>query len=218
MWTHLAIAPYIAILLQNRGHEYSVAPVCPAVTASTLLRRLLTRILSSSVGIRIQSVKRASVRSDWTTRLTVDIPIRPKGVRRGLGLYPWLEQRSRAQTLKTSPVPLSLLHQTVLLALWRLKEFLEFILLASTKPSFIHQPADSIAKHDSSLQKTRFHCSRVFSALLQPTLVIAHIDLRLACSFSVLETDFVKLPMPSSCSDVASRCSLGQCSEWCNRG
>ena len=67
---------------------------------------------------------------------------------------------------------------------------------------------------DSSLQTTRFHC---FTPL-QPTLGIAHGDLRLACGCSAMETHFMKLPTHSSCADVASRGSLEHGSECCNPG
>jgi hypothetical protein len=39
--------------------------------------------------------------------------------------------------------------------------------------------------------------------LLQPTLSIAHGDHRLVCGCSAMETHFMKLPMNSSCADVA---------------
>ena len=41
--------------------------------------------------------------------------------------------------------------------------------------------------------------------LLQPMLGIALGDLRLVCSCSAMETHFMKLPMNSSCAEVASR-------------
>jgi hypothetical protein len=53
-----------------------------------------------------------------------------------------------------------------------------------------------LAKHDSSLQRKRFHCSRVKKPVrftpLQPTLGIAHGDLRLVCGCSAMESYFMK--------------------------
>uniref|UniRef100_A0AAZ3RHR1 FERRY endosomal RAB5 effector complex subunit 3 n=3 Tax=Oncorhynchus tshawytscha TaxID=74940 RepID=A0AAZ3RHR1_ONCTS len=43
---------------------------------------------------------------------------------------------------------------------------------------------------------------------LQPTLGIAHGDLKLVCGYSAMEIHFMKLPTNSSCADVASRGSL----------
>uniref|UniRef100_A0A8C7FEC0 Uncharacterized protein n=1 Tax=Oncorhynchus kisutch TaxID=8019 RepID=A0A8C7FEC0_ONCKI len=53
---------------------------------------------------------------------------------------------------------------------------------------------------------------------LQPTLGIAHGDLRFVCGCSAMETHYMKLLMNSSCVDVASRGSLERGSECCNRG
>ena len=53
---------------------------------------------------------------------------------------------------------------------------------------------------------------------LQPTLGIAHGDLRLVCDCSAMETHFMKLLTNSYCAHVASRCSLELGSECCNRG
>ena len=52
---------------------------------------------------------------------------------------------------------------------------------------------------------------------LQPTLGIAHGDLRLVCGCSAMETHFMKLSTNSACVDVASRVSLELGSESCNR-
>jgi hypothetical protein len=49
-------------------------------------------------------------------------------------------------------------------------------------------------------------------------LGIAHDEVRLVCGCSSMETNFMKLPMNSSCADVASRGSLEVGSECCNRG
>ena len=53
---------------------------------------------------------------------------------------------------------------------------------------------------------------------LQPTLGIAHDDLRLVCGCSAMEAHFNKLPINNYCADVASRGSLEFRSECCNRG
>jgi hypothetical protein len=52
----------------------------------------------------------------------------------------------------------------------------------------------------------------------QPTLGIAHCDLRLVCGCSAMENNFMKLPMNSSCADVTSRGSLELGSESYNCG
>jgi hypothetical protein len=54
-----------------------------------------------------------------------------------------------------------------------------------------------IVKHDSSLQRTRFHCTSPMAVSftpLQPTLGIVHDDLRLVCGCSAMETHVMKLP------------------------
>jgi len=48
---------------------------------------------------------------------------------------------------------------------------------------------------------------------LQPTLGIAHGDLRLVLGCSAMETHFMKLSTNSACSDVASRVSFELSSE-----
>jgi hypothetical protein len=53
---------------------------------------------------------------------------------------------------------------------------------------------------------------------LQPTLGIAHGDLRLVWSCSAMETNFMKILTNSYCANVPSRDSLELCSECCNRG
>ena len=53
---------------------------------------------------------------------------------------------------------------------------------------------------------------------LQPTLGIAHGDLRLVCGSSAMETHFMKLQTNGSCADVASRGSVELGSECCTRG
>ena len=53
---------------------------------------------------------------------------------------------------------------------------------------------------------------------LQPTLGIAHGDLRLVCGYSAMEIHFTMLPMNSYCADISSRGSLELGSEFCNRG
>jgi hypothetical protein len=53
---------------------------------------------------------------------------------------------------------------------------------------------------------------------LQPTLGIAHGDLRLVCDCSAMETHFTKYPTNNYCAEVASRSSLELGSECCNRG
>jgi hypothetical protein len=84
-----------------------------------------------------------------------------------------------------------------------------------------------MVKHDSSLQKTLLlTLENAFPQLqspiavnftpLQPTLGIVHGDLRLVCGCSAMETHLMKLPMNSSCVDVASRGSLELGSECCN--
>ncbi|KAB5559430.1 hypothetical protein PHYPO_G00028930 [Pangasianodon hypophthalmus] len=113
---------------------------------------------------------------------------------------------------KNSSRPLSLCHQTSLLAL---------CVSGRWCSSGIHQtqihPSDcQIAKRDSSLQGTCFHCSRIQQCCFTPlqlTLDIVHSDLRLGCSCSAMETHFMKLLIHSSCVDVASRGSLELCSE-----
>uniref|UniRef100_A0A8K9WMR0 Myosin XVIIIB n=1 Tax=Oncorhynchus mykiss TaxID=8022 RepID=A0A8K9WMR0_ONCMY len=70
-----------------------------------------------------------------------------------------------------------------------------------------------MVKRDYSLQRTRFHCSRIQERAesftpLQPTLGIAHGDLRLVCGCSAMETHLMMLPTNSSYADVASRGSL----------
>ena len=52
---------------------------------------------------------------------------------------------------------------------------------------------------------------------LQPTLGIAHADLRLVCDCLAMETHFMKLPTNRSCADVASSGSLELGSECFNR-
>jgi hypothetical protein len=53
---------------------------------------------------------------------------------------------------------------------------------------------------------------------LQPTLGIAHGELRLVCGCSAMETHFMKLPTNSYCADVASKGSLELGNECCNQG
>jgi hypothetical protein len=53
---------------------------------------------------------------------------------------------------------------------------------------------------------------------LQPSLGIAHGDLRLVCGCLAMETLFMKLPTNSYCADVASRGSLEIGSECCKQG
>ena len=79
-----------------------------------------------------------------------------------------------------------------------------------------------MVKRDSSLQRIRFHCSRVkrqqallnFSRQLGLRMVI----LGLCAAARAMETHFTKLPKNSYCADVASRGSLELRSEFCNRG
>jgi hypothetical protein len=49
---------------------------------------------------------------------------------------------------------------------------------------------------------------------LQPTLGVAHSDLRLVCGCSAMENHFMKFQTNSSCADVASRGSLELSSEF----
>ena len=62
-----------------------------------------------------------------------------------------------------------------------------------------------MVKHDSSLLQSPMATS---FTQLQPTLGIAHGDLRLVCGCSALDTYFMKLPANSSCADISSRVSL----------
>jgi hypothetical protein len=66
-----------------------------------------------------------------------------------------------------------------------------------------------MVKRDSSLQRTRFHYSRVqwWRDLYHSSrgLALRIGDLRLVCGCSAMETHFMKLPMNSSCTDITFR-------------
>jgi hypothetical protein len=117
--------------------------------------------------------------------------------------------------MKNSPRPLFLLHQILQLALctWAGK-----VLLASGKPRFVHLTARWWSVTQENVFPLLQRPMAASFTPLQPTLGIAHGDLRLVCGCSAMETHFILLATNSFCDDVASRGSLELCSECCNWG
>ena len=124
--------------------------------------------------------------------------------------FPSLELRGLVRTMKNSPKPSLLPHQTLQLALC--------VLLASFKPRFVCRTARwwSITP-ENGFPLLQSPMAASFTSL-QLTLGILHGDLRLVCSCSAMETHFIKLLTNNYCTDVASRGSLELGSECCNRG
>ena len=131
--------------------------------------------------------------------------------------FPSLELRGLAQTIKKSPRPLFLLHQTLQLALYIGPGR---VMLASSKPRLVHRTAMwwSVIHHSSKGIFTAPESNGGGFTPLQPILGIAHGGLRLVCSCLAMETHFMKLPTNSYFADVTSTGSLELGSECCNRG
>ena len=73
-----------------------------------------------------------------------------------------------------------------------------------------------MVNRDSSFQLLQSTMKESFTPL-QPTLGIAHGDLRLVCACPAMETHLIKLTTNSFCAEVASRDSLELSSECCRQ-
>ena len=113
--------------------------------------------------------------------------------------------------MKNSHRPLFLLHQTLQLALCI---GAGRVLLASTKPRVVCGITSWWSVIHHSRERVSTAPTAVSFILLQPTLGIAHGDLRLVRGCSALETHFMKLLMNSYSADVASRVSLEISTRW----
>ena len=109
--------------------------------------------------------------------------------------------------MKNSPRPLFPLHQTLQLARCIRAGG---VLLASTKRRYVRRNARwwSMIHHSIERISIALESNGGELAPLQPTVGIAHSDLRLMCSCSSMETHSMKLSTNSVCADVASSISL----------